>query len=148
MFKKKAPWLIVCLLVTVLIMGADLKEKSQGLLSSTSSVAMGTNNTKAVLYTVPPGKTCIVTRVVIHSLSGAVACGEDNDFGAGTAAAGWNDTVNLSTVDATDDFYCVTADDTRIEAVFAAGDAFGIQTDVSSDASAVTATIDVFGYLY
>ena len=143
--KKNVLWLV---LVVLLVMGADLKESATGLLSTTTGVAMGTNNTKAMLFTVPVGKTCIVTRVVIHTLGGAVACGTDNDFGAGASAAGWKDTVNLSTVDATNDYYIVTADDTRIEAVFAAGDEFGIQTDVSSDASAVSAVIDVFGYLY
>ena len=148
MKKKMKNLLWVLAIVAVLAMGADLKESGIGRLSTTTAVAMGTNNTKADLYTVPVGSTCIVTRVVIHTLSGAVACGTDNDFGAGASAAGWKDTVNLSTVDATDDFYQVTADDTRIEAVFAAGDVFGIQTDVSSDASAVSATIDVFGYLF
>lgn len=150
MFKKMSKgWIVAGLLIVVLVMGADLKEKTgETLLNSTSGVAMGTNNTKVNLYTVPVGKTCIVTRVVIHTLGGAVACGTDNDFGAGASAAGWKDTVNLSTVDAVDDFYSVTADNVRVEAVFAAGDVFGIQTDVSSDASAVSAVIDVFGYLY
>ena len=128
-------------------MATDAKEVTLALLSSTT-VAMGTNNTKADLYTVPVGKTGIVKMVVIHSLSGAVALGSDFDFGAGTPAAGWKDTVNLSTVDATDDYYIVTADDTRIEAEFAAGDVFGIQTDVSSDGNAVNATVDVFGYIF
>ncbi len=149
MFRRRVlPWLAVCILVTVLVMGADLKESGIGRLSTTTAVPMGTNNTKANLYTVPVGKTCIVTRVVIHTLGGAVACGTNNDFGAGSPAAGWKDTVNLSTVATTNDFYCVTADNVRVEAVFAAGDVFGIQTDVSSDASAVSATIEVFGYLY
>jgi len=146
--KISKSWLVVCMLVGLLLMGANLKESGIGRLSTTTGVAMGTDNTKVDLYTVPVGKTCIVTRVVIHTLGGAVACGTDNDFGAGVAAAGWKDAVNLSTMDATDDFYSVTADDTRIEAVFAAGDVFGIQTDVSGDASAVSAVIDVFGYLF
>ena len=146
--KKELHILTIVVLALVLLLGADIREKTTNLLSSTAAVAMGTNNTKANLYTVPVGKTCIVTRVVIHTLSSAVACGTDNDFGAGATAAGWKDTVNLSTVDATDDYYIVTVDNVRVEAVFAAGDVFGIQTDVSSDASAVTATIEVFGYLY
>lgn len=148
MFKNKTGWLVALICVALLVGGADVKQKTNSLLSTTTGVAMGTNNTKVTLYSVPTGVTCIVTRVVVHSLSGAVALATDNDFGAGSPAAGWKDTVNLSTVDATDDFFSITADDTRIEAVFAAGDAFGIQTDVSSDASAVTATIDVFGYLF
>lgn len=148
--KMSKSWLVAVLLVALLVMGANdqgLKEQTGvTLLSRTTGVPMGTNNTKANLFTFPkPG---IVTRVVIRNLSGAVACGTDNDFGAGATAAGWKDTVNLSTVDATDDYYQVTADDVRIEAVFAAADIFGIQTDVQSDASAVTATVEVYGILF
>lgn len=126
---------------------ADLKESGIALLSSTT-VAMGANNTKADLYTVPVGKTCIVTHVIIHTLSGAVALGSDFDFGAGVAAAGWKDTVDLSGMDAVDDFWIVTSENALIEAVFAAGDVFGIQTDIISDGNAVNATVDVFGYIF
>lgn len=128
-------------------MGLDAKEYTIALLSSTT-VAMGTNNTKADLYTVPAGKTCIVTHVIIHTLSAAVALGDDFDFGAGVAAAGWKDTVNLSTMDAVDDFWIVTNNNALIEAVFAAGDVFGIQTDIGSNGNAVNAVVDVFGYIF
>ena len=148
MIKKMRPWFVTFVLITVLVMGADLKEKTGTTLLSSTTVAMGTNNTKAILYTVPVGKTCIVTKVVIHTLSAAVACGNDNDFGAGTAAAGWKDTVNLSTLDAVNDFWVITNENALIEAVFAAGDEFGIQTDVGSSGSAVNAKVDVFGYIY
>ena len=146
--KMSKAWLVVCVLVALLVMGSDSKEKGLMRLSRTTGVAMGTNNTKATLYTIPAGKNCVVTMVVIHTLGGAVACGTDNDFGDGASADTWKTTVNLSTVDATDDYYVVTNDDTRIEAVFDAGDVFGIMTDVQSDASAVSAVIDVFGYLF
>ncbi len=126
---------------------ADLKEKAISLLSSTT-VAMGANNTKATLFTVPVGFKCIVTEVVIHSLDAATACGDDNDFGKGASAAGWKDTVNLSTVDGTDDYYRVTpSTDVRIETIFVAGDAFGIQTDIGSSTAGANATVDVLGYL-
>ncbi len=146
MFKKNViPWLFCLVLVVVLVMGADLKEKTGVTLLSSTTVAMGTNNTTANLYTVPAGKTAIVTKVIIHSLSGAVACGNDNDFGSG--GAGWKDTVNLSTLDAVDDYWVITQDDVLVEAVFAAAAVFAIQTDIASSASAVNATVDVFGYL-
>lgn len=129
-------------------MGLDAKEYTISLLSSTV-VAMGTDNTKADLYTVPVGKSCIVTRVIIHSLDGAVALGSDFDFGIGSPAAGWKDTVNLSTVDDTGDYFIIVpTENTRIEAVYVAADVFGIQTDVSSDGNAVNATVDVFGYIF
>ena len=149
MFRKNiVSWMLVFVLVTILVMGADLREKTGVTLLSSTTVAMGTNNTKADLFTVPVGKGCIVTRVVIRGLSGAVACGNDNDFGVGSPAADWKNTVNLSTLDATDDYWTLTVDDALVEAVFVAGDVFGIQTDVASSASAVNATVEVFGYLY
>ena len=54
----------------------------------------------------------------------------------------------LKTLDAVNDVWMITSDDALIEAVFAAGDAFGIQTDIGSSANAVSATVDVFGYLF
>lgn len=148
MFKKLSTVLLIGLMV-VLVLGADLKEKTGMSLLSTTTVAMGTNNTKADLYTIPAGKSCVVRFLVIRGLSGAVACGNDNDFGIGASAAGWKDTVDLSAVDATDDYYVLTpVDNARIEAVFVAADVFGIQTDIGSSASAVNAEIEVFGYLF
>lgn len=147
--KRLVPWLLVCVLAAILVMGADLKE-STGVsrLSRTTGVAMGSDATVVTLYTIPVGKNCIVTKVMIHTLGAAVACGTNNDFGDGAARDTWITDVDLSTVDATDDYYVVTNDDTRIEATFDAGDTFGISTDEDSDASAVSATIDVFGYLF
>lgn len=146
--KNMLSWILVFVLATILVMGADLREKTGVTLLSSTTVAMGGDNANVSLFTVPTGKTCIVTRVVIRGLSGAVACGTDNDFGAGSPASGWKDTVNLSTVDATNDYWIVTSDDALVEAVFAAADVFGIQTDIGGTASAVNATIEVFGYLY
>lgn len=142
-------WLLVCILFALLVMGANLKEKTGvSLLSRTTGVAMGDNATKADLYTVPVGKSCIITKVIIHTLGAGVACGTNNDLGDGADADTWKQDINLSTMDATDDYYVVTNDDVRIEAVFNAGDVFGISTDEDSDAGAVSAVIDVFGYLF
>lgn len=147
--KRLVPWLLVCVLAAVLVMGADLKEKTgEALLNRTTGVAMGSNATVVTLYTIPAGKSCIVTKVIVHTLGAAVACGTNNDFGDGAARDTWITDVDLSSMDATDDYYVVTNDDTRIEAVFDAGDTFGISTDEDSDASAVSAVIDVFGYLF
>ncbi len=153
MLKKiSKSWLVVCLLIALLVMGANnqgMKEQmGEALLSRTTGVAMGTNNTKAILYTVPVGKKCIVTKVVIHTLGAAVACGNDNDFGDGASADTWKTAINLSTLDATDDYWQVTNNNALIEATFDAGDEFGIMTDVGSSASAVSAVIDVIGYLF
>ena len=149
MVKKMHNLLWMVVLVTVLVMGADLKESTGATrLSRTSGVAMGDNATKTDLYTIPIGNTCIITKVIIYGLGANVACGTNNDFGDGASADTWITDVDLSSVDGTNDYYIVTNDDTRIEAVFHAGDVFGISTDEDSDASTVSAYIDVFGYLY
>lgn len=150
MLKKiSKQWLVVCLLIAVLVMGADLKE-STGVtrLSRTTSVAMGSDATVVTLYTIPVGKSCIITKVIVHTLGGAVACGSNNDFGDGAARDTWKTDVDLSSLNTTAEYYVVTADDTTITATFDAGDTFGISTDEDSDASTVSATIDVFGYLF
>ncbi len=46
MCKKLRPWFVTFILLTVLVLGADLREKTAVSLLSTTTVAMGTNNTK------------------------------------------------------------------------------------------------------
>lgn len=149
MLKKRLSALLLVALVFVLVLGADLKEKTGiTLLSTTLTVDMNTN-AKVDLYTVPDEVNCVITQVSIHTLSGAVALGSNNDIGNGAGADTWKTDINLSTVDATDDYYIVTNNDTRIEATFDAADVIGISPDEDNDAGgAVTATVDLFGYLF
>ena len=127
---------------------ANLNEDGIERLITKLTVDMNTN-AKVDLYIVPTTKKCIVTEVHIHTLSGAVALGSNNDFGDGVNADTWKTDVDLSAMDATDDYYIVRNDNTRIEATFDAGDVFGISPDEDNDAGgAVTATIDVFGRLF
>jgi hypothetical protein len=122
------------------------KEKTIALLSRTLLVDMDTN-AKVDLYTVPAGKKAIVTMVAIHTLANATALGSNNDLGDGAQADTWKTDINLSTMDAADDYYVVSNDNVRIEAVFDAGDVFGISPDEDADSGgANTATVDVWGY--
>ena len=125
-----------------------LKEKSISLLSSTSSVDMSdaAAGTKTDLYTVPTGKVCIVTHIVVRSPSATLAGGTDYDFGAGTTPTAWNDTaIDLSNMTATTDAQLENAG--NVFTVCAAGTTFGVIANTGSTGAA-TATIDVFGYLY
>lgn len=118
----------------------DIREVSIGLLISVAAVDMSTG-AKEDLFTVPVGKKCIVTHVVVRSASGAL--GADNDFGDGADATTWLQTVNLSTVAANE--YFVIESNNIAYTIFDAGDVFGVKKIAGT---AETATIDIFGYMY
>jgi len=119
---------------------ADLKENAIGLLSRSLLVDMSTG-AKEALYTVPVGKKCIITHVIVHSASAAL--GADNDFGDGADALTWLQNVNLSTV-AANKWYVIVSNAVAYT-IFDADDVFGVKKIAGT---AQTATIDVFGYLY
>jgi len=118
----------------------DIREVSIGLLVSVAAVDMSTG-AKETLFTVPVGKKCIITHVIVHSASAAL--GADNDFGDGADATTWLQTVDLSTV-AANEWYVIESNGVAYT-IFDAGDVFGVKKIAGT---AQTATIDVFGYLY
>ena len=63
---------------------ADMKEKGIALLSTTTGIDMAAA-AKTILYTVPAGKRCIVTHVIIRDPSATLAGCDDVDFGTGAA---------------------------------------------------------------
>ena len=137
---------------------SDQKENGTTLLSTNALVAVGTaaNGTKAILYTVPAGKRCIVTHVIIRDPSGTLAGCNNVDFGTGVACATenfLNAEAGIVDVTATDDYMTLVAvsDDYKIidgDAAAAVDREFGIQIIAGATAAAATATIDVFGYLF
>jgi polygalacturonase len=129
---------------TSLMYGNSGAAPSNGLMSRSLLVDLNTTN-KTTLFTVPAGMTFIATKVVIHSLSSATALHTSYDFGDGANADTWKTGVNLSTVDGTDDYFIITNNDTRIESTFASTGTFGVKPGAAVN---VTATIDVFGYLF
>ena len=124
---------------------SDAKEKTLALLSSTSSVDMKTGGA-TTLYTVPVGKTCRISHVVVRDPSASMAGGSDYDF------TQWKQTVTLVTLTtAGTDYIVITGDHltTGINVKYqelAASATFQITVNTGTDA-ACTATIDVFGYL-
>ena len=145
-------WIIPALLVLLLIMGADLKEKSLGLLSSTASCDLdAANGTEKLLYTVPAGKTAIVTHVVIRTLS-ADASSAVVTFGVTGTADEWRGDQTLSALDGTTKYVVIdndqgTNDTPEGGILFTTGVGFYMEI-TTKHGTAATATIDVFGYLF
>jgi len=125
---------------------ADLKEKAIALLSSTGSVDMQTTATKTDLYTVPTGKVCYVTHIVIRDPSATLAGGTDYDFGSGGTCTTWKQTVDLSSMTTANTDYMVIDGNNAKYTENGAGTTIGIYPNTGSTGAA-TATIDVFGYL-
>lgn len=124
---------------------ASLKEKSICMLASVT-VNLQDGDGKSTIYTVPSGKSMIVTHVVIRNPTASLAGGTDFDLGDGASANTWKNAVNLSTMTATTDFMVIEGNNAKYT-VFDAGDVFGIipVTGATLDADA---TAELFGYLF
>lgn len=124
----------------------DLREKSICRLASVSGVGVQDADPKVILYTIPLGKKCIITHVVVRSATASLADGVDFNFGEGAGADTWKETVDLSgLVDATT-YYVVTSND-ALNIIFNEAEEFGIISETGATADAEV-TIEVFGYLY
>jgi len=125
---------------------ANLKEKGISLLNSQASVDMKTAG-KTTLYTVPAGKTAIITHVVVRTPSATLIGGSDYDFGTGANCDTWKQTVSLvSLTTATTDYIVIDQENTKYTVAAASG-TFGVKV-ITGATDAATATIDVFGYIY
>jgi hypothetical protein len=121
----------------------SLKDKADALLGSTSGVDMKTAASTAI-FTVPVGKTCRISHVVVRDTSASLA------RGAGASSYGvtnWRSGVSLvsMTTAGTDYMYIDGADVTKYTELAAGTVVYWI---VTTGCDAVcTATIDIFGYL-
>jgi hypothetical protein len=106
---------------------------------------MQNGEVKTNLYTVPTGKKALITHGVVRNPRASLAGGTDFDFGDGANADTWVNTVDLSSMTATTDYYVVDGSGTKYT-IFDAGDIFGIKPVTGATADA-QATIEVFGYL-
>lgn len=124
---------------------AALNEHSIAMLASTT-VALQNGDGKTTIYTVPVGKSMIVTHVIIRNPTASLAGGTDFDLGDGGAANTWVNTVDLSSMTATTDYMVVEGNNAKYT-VFDAGDEFGIipVTGATADADG---TAELFGYLF
>lgn len=125
-----------------------LNENAITLLGS-ATVDLQNGDSKSTVYTVPTGKSFIPVMVVIRNPSGSLAGGTDFDIGSGTDADTWRQTISLASMTATDDQMVIlppVATPTKYT-VESAGAAFGIKPITGATAD-VTATMDVFGYVF
>ena len=91
------------------------------------------------LLTVPTGKTCYITHVVIREPSASMAGGTDYDF------TGWKQTVDLSSLTTLNTDYIVLDGNNTKFTDLAAAATFQITVNTGTTA-ACTASIDVFGF--
>lgn len=123
----------------------DLITKAISLLAS-ATVNLQNGDGKSTIYTVPAGKSMIVTQVVIRNPTASLAGGTDFDLGDGVNADTWKNTVDLSSMTATTDFMVVDGSNAKYT-VFNAGDVFGIKPVTGATADA-DATAMLFGILF
>jgi len=161
MFKKiSKQWVVGLLLVTVWVMGADLKKIGGMQLLSSTSVTIGTNANAAKqdLYTVPSGKDGIVEYIILRNPSASLTGCTDVNFGVGAGTTGsWIDAESgIADMTATDD-YQVFERTNHISNEFSVIDGddatannrtFGVYPIAGATGAAYTVTIDVFGYIF
>lgn len=131
-------------------MSVELKEKTRSLLSSTALCDLSSAAT-ATLYTVPSGKTAIITNIVVRNASASLASVSSVAFGNNSATFdNWDSARTLAAVTATTlaiDLIPTLPADSATQTVTVCAENTNFSYKVTTGA-AVTATIDVFGYLY
>ncbi len=126
---------------------ADLRDITIGRLSTTAGVDMKTNDANTVLYTVPTGKACILSHVIVRNPTATLVGGDLYDFGdVSSDCDSWLQNVALASMTLTSHYFIIESNNTAY-VTLDAGDEFGIRPEDGSDGVA-TATIEVFGYLY
>lgn len=114
---------------------------------SSTSVNVGTLATTA-LYTVPTGKTAIVTRVVIRSASGTFNQTPAPVINIGWAAVAGNVVASATYVTPTDTTTYIQPAVIAEATMGAAGQALNFNVTTAASTNPTTATVDVFGYLF
>ncbi len=131
---------------------ADLKESGLSLLSDTAGgiTALTDMSVAAIqtLYTVPVGKTLILSHAIIEVSADAGAAGVLT-IGSGAGATDFVGTTNVDNLDADGDCILIAPVPSATPATlkaYAAGTVISI--DIATAANAVTANVYLFGILY
>lgn len=131
-------------------MSVELKEKSRALLSSTALCDLSSAAT-ATLYTVPAGKTAVITNIVVRNASASLSSVTSIAFGNNSATFdNWDSARTLAAVTAATlaiDLIPTLPADSVTQVTTVCSESTNFSYKVTTGA-AVTATIDVFGYLF
>jgi hypothetical protein len=125
----------------------DLKTVADSLLISVAGVDMKTAGTTS-MYTVPVGKSCVITAIIVRNPSASLAGGSSYSFGSGanfnTFAAGIS-LADMTTL-VSDIKMIVQGTNNAKYIISAAGAIIGMKVTTGSTLAA-TATIEILGYL-
>lgn len=149
MFKKmkELAGVFACvILITVLVMGADLEESGVGLLSTTT-VALNAN-AETEIFIVPAGKRCVLSHAIL--VAGANAGTTDLSIGQDGAETDFVPATDLANIDAQYDAcklepIMATTSVPKIESYAAST---SIRATVTNQAGGATNTLYLFGFLY
>lgn len=122
---------------------ADVREYTDSLLANSDEIALN-GLAEFTLFTVPAGKSCIITKVIMHTPSAAI--GEvDISFGfnAGTSNDVIADAPRILT--GVTNYQVISVKDDAVRG--AAGDIFGMKIN-GVETAADKAKFAVFGFLY
>lgn len=123
----------------------DVREKVDSLLASKADINLNAE-AENTLFTVPIGKSCIITKVVMRLATGAglpVGASISFGFNAGTS----NDVIAnaVFVLDAATEYIIIPAEAKAKRGV--AEELFAINVN-TAEGAAMTVTLDVFGYLF
>jgi len=125
---------------------ADIREYADSLLAQSVAIDMdAANGTETTLLTVPVGKECHITKVVMHSASAALGT-VDLSFGFDTGEAADVITPTAAITLSQDDYLKIINPISNAKIGAAAG-TFKVCIH-GKEGGAGTAKFDVFGYLY
>jgi len=118
---------------------------TEALLASVADLDLN-DETETTLYTVPAGKSCVITKVVMRLATGAglpVGASISFGFNAGTSDDVIGNAVRV--LDGPTEYIIIPAKDKAVRGV--ATELFALNVN-TAEGAVMTVTVDVFGYLY
>lgn len=122
--------------------------KMECLLGSVTANLSNTDKAKTTIFTVPIGKSAIITKVIVKAPQSSLAGGTEFDFGINSACTSFAQNVDLSSMTASTQYRVVQAGSTTNYTINTAGNTFGVIPVTGATASPANATVEAWGYTY